>query len=276
MRRHRASFLFFTAALVLVPAMAVTACSDDDVTVGPSTLLDGSTDGRTNAEGSVITPPPTNDANVVETSTGDSGGDDAGADADAATEADADADTNEPDASDDASANADADADADTNEPDADAATTQTTLDDATYRITVWTCTPAGGGAATDIKAAIAGDPYDIAEVELEVAGTAGRTDVLYSDVPGCTRSTTSVVSYPTATAVRFVGATSFTCSATCEAARCTAGNQASLTDTFSFTKTETSFSGTRTLDAAAVTGTLQGAVGCQAGDVEDVTYVKN
>jgi len=269
MRNKKISYFFFTAAAFLVPAMAITACGDDDTGVGPSTLLDGSTDGRSNADGTVAIP----DSSKTETGTipsieagSDSGPKDAGRDADASTTPDADAST-APDA--DASTAPDADA----STPDADAATAPTPPENGLYKITSWTCTPPAG-TAKDINAYAIG--VGIAEIDLDIASAAGRLDVVYAGAPACTRSTAVGITYPQPGTIVTTTAPAYTCSATCAAAKCTAtAGQPIVVDTYGFTRTATSFTGTRTMDAASVNGSLQSFAGCAVGDTEVATYTK-
>ena len=81
---------------------------------------------------------------------------------------------------------------------------------------------------------------------------------------------------YPSCGTITTTTSTSYTCSATCDPNKCTAGTQASLVDTFAIAKSGTTYTHTRVLDAAFIAQpSLQKAAGCQAGDTETSTIVK-
>lgn len=258
----RASFYLFTTALALVPAAAITACGDDDTGTPPvTTLLDGSASDRPKSDGQVtptdsgktdapITPADSgNDANSPENEAGADAGPDADAGHDAGHDADADAG----------------------HDADADAATAPT-VDDATYKITAWTCT--NGGGSTDVLAFAATMPTPgIGEIDLTVGGTS-KVASLYSG-GDCVRSNAVTVGYPEAGKITTTTTATTTCAGTCTAAQCDeATPNPVIADTFSFTKTSTSFTATRTFPSGA-NATLAGVAGCVAGDAESVTYTK-
>ena len=139
---------------------------------------------------------------------------------------------------------------------------------DGNYTWGIWTC------GTTDIRAyAIS---LGIGSVEETFSGTAGVVNVSYSGTPACTRTTAFTVAYPSCGVVTTTTATSYTCSATCAAAKCTSGNQASLIDTVNLTQNGKSFTGTRVLDATFLAQvTLQKLAGCKAGDTETAEFIK-
>lgn len=263
----KASFYLFTTALFLVPAAAITACGDDDDAPPPTTLLDGSAnDARSNANDGQTSSDATPDVDSPQKE----GGTDAGADADADTP---DADTPDADTPD---ADADApDADASTKDADADAEDPKpTSLDDGTFQITAWSCTHAGGTIDILTKA----NDLGITEIDQTITAAAAQTDAIYT--ADCKRSTAQTVAYPEAGKVTFTGAPAYTCTATCDPATCTSGTQSVVIDTYGYTKTPTSFTGTRVLGADDLTTdagqpTLPKAAGCAVGDLETATFTK-
>jgi hypothetical protein len=145
-----------------------------------------------------------------------------------------------------------------------------TTYPDGKYTWGIWTCT--SGARTTDVKAFAMG--IGIQSVDTTFTGTTGVVDVGYSGGAVCTRSTTLALVYPSCGMVTNTTATTYTCSATCDAAKCTSGAQAATVQTYALSRTGDTFTTTRTLDAATVQG-LQALAGCQPGDLETATILK-
>ncbi len=181
---------------------------------------------------------------------------------DTSTEASADASA---DASTDASIDTSTDTGADVIDSGACA-----TYADGSYTWGIWTCT--SGARTIDVKAFAIG--LGIQSVDHTVTGTHGVINVSYSGGPPCTRSTAFVLAYPSCGTIRNDTATTYTCTATCAPATCTSGNQAATVHTYTFSRSGSTFTTTRTLDAASVQG-LPGLAGCQVGDTEIATTLK-
>lgn len=259
---RKASFYLFTAAFILVPAAAMTACGDDDTGGGGGVvLLDGSagdakTFPQTDANGKTDAPvTPTdsgNDVNQPNNEAGADSGSDAGADADASSNNDADAGDSGTDSG------TDADADAGPAKP--------TSLDNATYKITAWTC---NGTKDVLAFASTAG----IGEIDLTVAATS-KLDVLFSG-GDCDRSNAVVVTYPEDGKVTTTSNAADTCSGTCSQSQCDPLKvEPVLVDTYDYTKTSTTFTATRSFPSGR-DNTLAGLATCAQGDTESVTYTK-
>ncbi|MDB4995922.1 MAG: hypothetical protein JWM74_3354 [Myxococcaceae bacterium] len=136
----------------------------------------------------------------------------------------------------------------------------------------VWTCSD--GVRTTDIKAFAVS--LGIMSVEEVIATTTGTVNVIYSGSPACTRSTDFTLAYPSSGKVTSTTAAAYSCSATCAGSKCTAGSQAVLVDTYSYSVAGNTLSETRVLDAAFISQvTLQKAAGCQVGDTEIGTFTK-
>ncbi len=153
---------------------------------------------------------------------------------------------------------------------DVDAATTP--IPAGTWVWNVWTCSD--GTRTTDIKAFAVS--LGIMSVEEVIATSTGTVNVIYSGAPACTRSTNFTIAYPSSGKVTSTSAATYSCSATCASAKCTAGTQTVLVDTYSYTAGSNALAFTRPLDATFISQiTLQKAAGCQAGDTEVATFTK-
>ncbi len=279
------SWVVGAAALILVPSACVVACGDDDsgspgkpADAGADSSADAAADSAVDAAAdSAVDAAADSAVDAAADSAVDAAADsavDAAADsavdaaADSAVDAAADSAVDAAaDSAVDAAADSAVDAAADA-APDAQADSGCATYLDGNYTWGIWTC------GTTDIRAyAIS---LGIASVEETFSGTAGVVNVSYSGTPACTRTTAFTVAYPSCGVVTSTTATSYTCSATCAAAKCTSGNQASLIDTFNLTQNGKSFTGTRVLDATFLAQvTLQKLAGCKAGDTETAEFIK-
>lgn len=240
MRLNKSWFVF--SACVLVPAAVVTACGDDDDGDHPTPFV-------LEAGGDVYIAP------VVDAQTGEGG-------SEAGTPDAGDAGRDAGDAADAADA-----ADA----SDADAGPKPTSVDDATYKITSWTCTSASH-ATVDVLAFA--DAANIAEIDLTVNNLAGQLDVTYK-ASTCKRTNAITIQYPQAGEIKTTSSLKDTCSGTCTTGQCDATkDQAILTDTDAFTTTSSSFTGTRSFPSG-YDQTIQGSAGCKEGDTESTTYTK-
>ena len=230
----------------------MTACDSDDTGGGSTDLLDGSADARKSVPESGGFDAPYNPPSDSGHEAGPDSGNDAGSDADASSDHDADAATQ-------------SDADASSNS-DADAGQKPTSVDDATYKITAWTCK-----GTTDVLAFAAS--ANIGEIDLTVGATS-KLDVHFSG-GDCVRSNAVVLTYPEAGKVTTTSNAADTCSGTCNTSQCDVSKvEPVLIDTFDYTKNASSFTATRSFPADHG-GTLAGLAGCAEGDTESVTYTK-
>ena len=149
--------------------------------------------------------------------------------------------------------------------------TTATSIPDGTYMVSSWTC---GTGTSTkDIKAFAL--TVGIQEIDQTFAGATGSADIFYP--AGCVRTIPlSGITYPTAGTVTLTTGGARTCTSSCTTNQCTAGTEPDVMSTYAFSTSGSSFTATRTLDAAFFTSlSLQSVAGCKAGDTEVQTSTK-
>ncbi len=166
-----------------------------------------------------------------------------------------------------------ADADAAAPVPDAPSdACVNVTYDPGSYVWGTWTCS--SSTKTTDVRAfAIS---LGIQSVDEVFTGTNGVVNSNYAGTPACTMTTPLTFTYPSCGMVTSTSSTTYTCSASCAPTKCKAGTQASLVDTYALTRVGNTFTTTRTIDAAILAqGGLQKFAGCQVGDIEVATLIK-
>jgi hypothetical protein len=263
--------------LVAFTMLTLAGCSSSDATPNEDAGADVATDSPGDSSASDADSAPGVDSGsdaTAEASAGSDGGNDAMTDAAADGGADATADTGS-DAAADTGSDAAADATADTGSDAATDAADSSTCPvyvDGTYDWGVWTC--GSGGNTTDIRAFAVS--VGIASVDEVIVGDAGTINSNFAGSPACSRMTEFAISYPSCGTVTSTTSSSYTCSATCDPAKCTAGTQPVVIGDYSFSVVGDTHTQTRLLDAAFFSSfSLQQAAGCHAGDTEISTLIK-
>ena len=274
--------------LVAFTMLTLASCSSSDspATPGEDSGADVASDGPGDSSASDADSGPNADADadVAVDASADTGADgssdattdateDGGADAIADTTADAVADATT-DSGSDAAADATTDSGLDAaSDAAADAADSSTcpVYVDGTYDWGVWTC--GTGGNTKDIRAfAIS---VGIASVDNVIVGDTGTINSNFAGSPACSRITQFAITYPSCGTVTSTTSSSYTCSATCDPVKCTAGTQPVTVGDYSFSVVGDTYTQTRVLDAAFFANfSLQQAAGCQVGDTEITTLI--
>lgn len=155
--------------------------------------------------------------------------------------------------------------------PDAGDSATTGCYPDGSYLWGTWTCGPPGG-ATKDIKAFAMS--LLIQSVEQVVAGSSGSVVITYP--AGCIRTVPLSITCPSAGMVTTTAGGARTCTASCPSNQCEPGTEPPQNDTYALAVSGNTYTSTRVLDAAFFAKvSLQQVAGCQIGDIETATNIK-